>query len=408
MPDTKNKRPYDVVVYGATGFTGRQATEKLWKAAQTYRLKLAIAGRSEEKLQRVRSELGPQAEREIGIFPADASDSAGLQKMAASTRVLVNTAGPYSKYGPEVVKACVEQGADYVDITGETTFVRRMIDLHHDRAMENKLRIVPFCGFDSVPSDLGAWFAIQEWEKNRVSAVLDRITTVFEARGGFNGGTIASAMEILNDPEFLKASKDPTYLCPAAGPKPRAAPDITDSAPLPELDGTMAPFFMSPINTRVVRRSQAMFESPHWRNFEYREGMLLKGRLATLAGKAVASAQGIIPKLIGHSTGRKFIQALLPKPGQGPSEAQMVNGFMRVTTVAQGKSGETQITRIRAKGDPGNRITVTALTEAALCLLLEKEHLPERYGVLTPALAFEHHLYDRLKNQGFLFEVLRK
>jgi short subunit dehydrogenase-like uncharacterized protein len=408
MLDTQNKRPYDVTIYGATGFTGKQAAEKLWKAAQTYRLKLAIAGRSEEKLKKMRSELGSQAEREIGIFTADATDSAGLQKMAASTRVVVTTAGPFSKFGPELVKACVEQGADYVDITGETPFVRRMIDRHHDKARENKVRIVPFCGFDSVPSDLGAWFAINEWEKNHASAELDRVTTVFEARGGFNGGTIASAMEIFQDPEFLKASKDPNYLCPADGPRPRAQADITRSAPLPELDGILAPFFMSPINTRVVRRSQAMFENTHWKNFEYHEGMLLKGQLAPLAGKAVAGVQGVFPKLMGNTAGRKLIQALLPKPGEGPSEAQMVNGFMRVTTVAQGKSGETQITRIRAKGDPGNRITVTALTEAALCLLLEKEHLPERYGVLTPALAFEHHLYDRLKNQGFLFEVLKK
>ncbi len=413
MDLNRSNKPYDLAIYGATGFTGRQTAEKLWKAAQTYGLKLTLAGRNLEKLETLRSSLGPKAEALVGIHVAESSDAEALKSLAESTRVLVNTAGPFAQFGPGVVQACVDASTDYIDITGETPFVSKIIDLHDEAAREKKVRIIPFCGFDSVPSDLGFWFALKSWNERDTQGRCSSITTLFEARGGFNGGTIASALGMAQDGTLKEATEDLTLLCPKNGARPPSPSDWVGPKKIEELDAWGVPFFMSPINTRVVRRSQSLFGSDtlapsgaDWIQIAYEEGLLLRGPLAPWIGRVIGKIQTSFSNFVPNNSLFSVIRSFLPKPGEGPSERQMENGFMRVTTVARGNQGPAQITRVSSKGDPGNRITVSILTESALCLVLEREQLPERFGVLTPAYAFEGVLLERLRNQGFKFEVL--
>ena len=415
MDSRAHHRPFDLAIYGATGFTGKQAARQLWEACRAHGLNLTLAGRSSEKLNAVRRELGTEAEAKIGISVAESSDEEAINRLALSTRVLVNNAGPYSKYAPKVIQACVNAETDYLDITGETPFVRKMIDLHHERAHRRKIRIVPFCGFDSVPSDYSVWYALNRWKENFRDEACESVTTYFEVRGGFNGGTIESAFTLASDGEIQRLQNDLTLLCPREGPHPRAPKDWTSPRRLQKLDAWSAPFFMSPVNTRVVRRTQSLFGietahplSQHWKQIRYEEGLLIRGPMAPLAARAMSDGMKVFSKLSSNQKISKWVRKLLPRPGEGPTENQMNTGFMRLTTHARGLNGSFQTTQLKAKGDPGNRITVGILTQAALCLALpeERARLSARYGVLTPAYAFEEVLFQRLKALGFEFSQL--
>ncbi len=396
-------RDFDVILYGATGFTGRQTAEYFARNAPED-LRWAIAGRDRAKLDALADDL---SRAPAGVVVANGLDKDAVSAMVARTRVLATTAGPFSRYGDHVVDACVFHRTDYVDITGESPWVRRVIDRHHAQASADGTRIIPFCGFDSVPSDIGALALVQQLRARGTGTA--RVEGYFTGKGGFNGGTLASA-RAMGESGWLEEVADPSLLNPAElRPDPHAERD--PEAPK-RIDGRwMAPFMMGPINTRVVRRSHALASlrgEGYGRAFTYQEwmdcGRGLKG-LATAT--AVGAGMAAMAPLMASDSGRSLLGRFGPDPGQGPSEKTMDGGFTRCRYRAIGEDGGELRAELFARGDPGNRVTVLFLCESALALALDRQALPEGGGVLTPATGIGLRLLERAQAAGVKFEVQR-
>ena len=389
---------HDVVIYGATGFTGAQAA-RYFDAHVGATARWAIAGRSHAKLEALRSTLHTK----VAVVVADAHDEAAIDALVESTRVVLTTAGPYARYGEPLLRACVTRGADYVDITGETVWVRQMIDRYHDRAVRSGTRIVPFCGFDSVPSDLGAFLLVEHLRG--LGRSTKSVKAFFRAQGGLNGGTLASLTEMMSSPERNRFD-DPLLLCPEDARSARDAIANRDPT-LPSLDLDLghwvAPFFMGPINTRVVRRSAALasgYQRGYGEPFRYQEYWNLGAPLSMFSSSVAAFAAGVFGALARVPGVGNVLQTLGPAPGQGPSEAAMDDGFFEGYFVARADDDSRTWACIADRGDPGNRATVKLVCESALCLVHDRDRLPDRAGLLTPAIAFGHVLADRLRNAG--------
>jgi short subunit dehydrogenase-like uncharacterized protein len=408
-------RAHDIVLFGATGFTGKLVAEELMKTREP--LRWAIAGRDARKLEAVRHELaaiGARA-RELPILVADSHDRPSLDVIARQARVVCTTVGPYAQHGSDLVAACAAAGTHYCDLTGEAPWIRRMIDAHHQTAVENGARIVHCCGFDSIPSDLGC-LVLQREMRARHGAPCEAITLhVKAARGGASGGTIASMLGIIDearrDPSVRRLLLDPYGLNPEGE---RSGPDRRDKMAV-ELDRergrVLAPFVMAAINTRIVRRSNAVLGWPYGRDFRYREVMSFplspRGWLM-----ASATAAGVIGLAAGASLGptRQLLQRMLPKPGEGPSREQRERGYFRIELVGERRDadgrGQIATARVGADRDPGYGFTAVMLAQSALCLALDERHedtLPG--GVLTPASAMGMRLVERLRAAGMTIEA---
>jgi len=397
-------REFDVVLYGASGFTGRQTIQYFHENAPKS-LNWAVAGRNRAKLEKVAEEYAPG--RRLSIIPAEGSERSKLDQMCGRTRVVLTTAGPFSLYGRDLVAACVEAGTHYVDITGETTFVADLIESHHERAAADGTRIIPFSGFDSIPSDLGVWVAAQHFKKD--GAGLGRVMGAFKVRGGLNGGTMATALAMARDGR-QKDMADVFLLNPPGSftdeERGRNA-DLRTSLKHPQL-GWLTPFVMASINTRVVRRSQALLAQrgeSYGRDFSYQEGLQAKGRFGA-AG--IALGLGMTEGLLRTRLGRGFLGAVTPNPGQGPSQETMDTGFFSCRFHVKSDHGRHALITLYSAGDPGNRVTVTALCESALCLALDGADLPggpDYGGILTPASGLGNVLLNRLKAAGWTVTI---
>lgn len=390
---------FDVVLYGATGFTGRQAA-RYFAAHAAPGLRWAVAGRSASKLEALAAELDP-----AGVIVADSGDAAAVDAMVCRARVLLTTAGPFSKYGTPVVEACVRHGVHYVDITGETPWVRDLIDRFHDDAAARGTRIVPFCGFDSVPSDLGTLFVVDHLRRE-LGEETRRVSGSFRLRGGINGGTLDSAATMAERGERARVG-DELLLNPpghADADERARSRDLRSAVYDRDLRMWLAPFLMAPINTRVVRRSSALaseYGEPYGDPFTYREALEMSGRAGAVA---MALASGAFDALVGQRWGRALVRRLGPAPGQGPSEQTMERGFFRGRFVGEAAGGRKVMATVSADGDPGNRVTVAILSEAAMLLTGDRADLPggeARGGVLTPATALGLPLLERLRAAGF-------
>jgi short subunit dehydrogenase-like uncharacterized protein len=406
MPKPRASRPFDVVLYGASGFVGRQTVAYFARRADG--LRWAVAGRSTARLQAVRQACGAS---QAGVVVADAADAAALDALAAQTRVVLSTAGPFARHGSELVAACVRQGTHYVDITGETPWVREMIERHHDAAASQGTRIVPGCGFDSVPSDLGAWLVAQAlWQRHA-----ERCTSVkacFSLRGGLNGGTFVSLVNMLETGRSRELA-DPFLLNPPGTAPADPLPHADPVAPHHDADfrAWLGPFFMGPINTRVVRRSVALSgESPFAPDFRYQEYLRFgRGPGAALAAAGVAFGSLAGQGALAFRPLRRLAAALAPAPGEGPSERAMDGGSFRCDLIGVGERDTLQRGCIAGRGDPGNRATTAFVSEAALALALDAAALPGGAafgGVLTPATAFGAVLAARLRSAGMTVEPL--
>ncbi len=393
-------REFDIVLLGATGFTGRQAAGFLRAHPDARALKLCFAGRDPTRLAAVSAG--------TPLRVVDTRDVDAVERLAASTRVLVTTVGPYARYGDAVVDACARNGTDYLDITGETPWVRRVIERLDALARQTGARIVPFCGFDSVPSDLGAYMMVQALRERHDEGTVE-VRSAFRIKGGLNGGTMATAL-MLAEPEHGEGLFSPYVLVPTRAPgvfdEPRVAAAMReDLRPHPDeaLGGWVAPFVMAPVNGAVVRRSQALWAArgePYGAGFVYQEGAAARGPLRAWA----FTAGGL---LIGLGARwrwlRRAAERFVPKPGEGPTEAQMDDGWFRVVLVARGERGTQLRGRILSQGDPGNRSTVRMLCSAALSLALG-EAAPGG-GVLTPSVALGLGFLDRLRREGMEWVV---
>ena len=407
MPINKPSPPkYDVVLYGASGFVGRQTVHYFAQSddVKSSGLTWALAGRSADKLEAVREASGA---KQAGIVVAEAYDAAAMDALARNAKVVLSTAGPFALYGSELVAACVRHGTHYVDITGETPWVRRMIDLHHADAQHKGARIIPFCGFDSIPSDLSAHLANGAMLECYGEACV-ATKAAFSIRGGFNGGTLASLFNMLASGQS-DAMADPFLLNPSGTRPVKSAAHADPIAPRRDADfgAWLGPFMMSTINTRVVRRSAALLGYAD--GYAYQEYLRLgKGAVAALAAASLSVGSFTSQAALRLGPIRKLAQKLAPPPGAGPSEASMDGGSFRALWVGHSASGKTVRGMIADKGDPGNRATTKMLCESALALALQLDELPggrKQGGLLTPASGLGDVLVQRLRAAGMTLQV---
>ncbi len=410
-----SKRKYDVVLWGATGFTGALVARHLvTHYGVGGELRWAIAGRDKAKLEKLRATLLPdQSNKDLPLIQADSGDPESLAKMAAVTRVVCSTVGPYAQYGTELVAACVAAGTDYCDLTGEVPWMVAMIAKYQAQAEDSGARIVHSCGFDSIPSDLGTWY-LQQCMHDRWGVYAQRVKArVGKFSGAASGGTIASMIGMMEqaavDDEVRQAMADPYSLYPEG----EATGDDQSDQRLAVYDRVFgqwtAPFVMGVINMRVVRRSNALQDFVYGRDFRYDEAMLTgKGAMGGLraSGISAASLAGMATLAVGPT--RKLVSGLLPAPGQGPSPAQQEQGHFELYFHGVDTSGDYELfTRVSGDRDPGYGATSRMLGESAVCLA--NDDLPATGGFLTPAVAMAGPLIIRLQRRaGMRFEIVEK
>ncbi|WP_404783723.1 saccharopine dehydrogenase family protein [Altericista sp. CCNU0014] len=402
-------RLYDVVLYGATGFVGQQTVRYFAQHARPEPLRWAIAGRSRQKLESVRATLGVEAD----ILVADSQDPRAIDEMVAQTRVILSTAGPFALYGSAIVDACVRFKTHYVDITGETPWVEELCDRHHARAASDGTRIIPCCGFDSVPSDLGTYL-VARYIQQKLGASCQTVKAYFQMTGGLNGGTLASAFNLYDSGQTDRV-RDPFLLDPPGEQHTPAEIARNQDPERPEYDADIetwvAPFVMSPVNTRIVRRSSALFDrwqQPYGPDFAYQEYLKFDPPLAWLQATGVSAGMALFESIVRQAPLRRLLQPLLPQPGSGPSEQTMNEGWFRCELLGTASDGRKVKGSVCDRGDPGNRATVKFLCESALSLALNEGELPgglERGGILTPATGLGDVLVERLRKTGMTLEV---
>jgi short subunit dehydrogenase-like uncharacterized protein len=403
-------RSLDLVLFGATGFTGKLVAKYLAEHAPA-EARIGLAGRSEEKLAAVRSGL-PAGAAEWPLIVADKSDPSSLSSLASGTRAVITTVGPYAQGGLALVEACANAGTHYADLAGEVLFMRDSIDRYDPVATESGARIVHASGFDSIPFDLGVLVLREKVREDGAGELEDTTAMVVGARGNLSGGTFASLMgqmdEAKNDRERGRVMVDPYALSPDR----KAEPELGDERDLrtmkrdSESGAWFAPWMMAGINTRVVRRSNALRDWDYGRKFKYSEVMAFRSGPAAPA-MAAAVTGGLGGLLAGLSFGptRALLEKALPSAGEGPSERTRENGFFKIEIRSKTSSGAEYLARVSAQGDPGYKATSVMLGEAGLCLALDGSKLPDRAGVLTPATAMGMPLVERLRAAGFTFEA---
>ncbi len=406
----RDGRELDLILAGATGFAGRLTAGYLARHTPPG-LRIGLAGRSQRRLADVRAGLGDAAQA-WPLLAADSTDPEGARSLARTAGVIATTVGPYRRLGLPLAQACAEAGTDYADLTGEVLFIRDTIGRCHQAAVRSGTRIVHSCGFDSVPSDLGVLLAHNAASADGAGDLEDTTLVVTALRGGISGGTLASALGQLDDMRASTGNRrivtDPYALSPdrAAEPALGDERDLSWARYDPGLGQWTGPFVMAGFNTRVVRRSNALLGWAYGRRFRYREVTGFgTGPAAPVRALAVTSAVTALLAGMALRPSRTLLRPLLPEPGEGPGEKARRTGFFRLEIHARTSAGARYLTTVAASGDPGYAATAVMLGESALCLALDREHLPDRAGVLTPATAMGASLADRLRTAGQIFET---
>lgn len=403
-----NKK-YNIVVFGATSFVGqilvRYFVEEVCPVFPEFRW--AMAARSENKLSSLKASLKGLAD-DVPILIVDASNEDQLSHMCQQTDVVISTVGPYAFFGEPLIKACVTHGTDYCDLTGETQWIKRMIDRYQKQAEVSGARIVNCCGFDSVPSDLGVK-TLQQEAVSRFGSPLERIFMGVKAmKGGASGGTIASLINVVEeamaDPALKKQLANPYLLCPD-NHSFKVRQRTVKGSEFNELHQSWcAPFVMAAINERIVHRSNACLDNAYGDRFQYSEGMLMgsggKGRRRSLM---TSFGLGAFMVAVAIKPLRKLLQKfMLPKPGEGPSPEEQLAGFFDMRFVGRHANGETLAVKVTGDRDPGYGCTAKMLGQAALCLAFDHRNSECKTGRLggfwTPASMFDERYVERLKH----------
>ena len=402
---------YDLVVFGATSFVGQILTRYL---LDTYgvgqSVEWAIAGRSESKLNTLKSGLGEPA-KDLPVILADASDEPALKVMCEQARVIISTVGPYALYGEPLVQACVRTGTDYCDLAGEVQWIRKMVERYEGEAKSSGARIVHCCGFDSIPSDMGVWFLQNQAEQVFGAPCRDVRMRVKVAKGEFSGGTVASMMNVAKeaaaDPKLRKELANPFSICPPEHRSEIRQPSLRGA----EFDKTfnvwLAPFVMGAINTRVVHRSNALQDARYGREFTYDEAMMTgRGTKGRLAAYAITGGLAAFLTASAIKPTRWLVEKFVPQPGEGPSPEAQKSGFYDLRFAGRTEDGKTIITRVTGDRDPGYGSTGKMLGEAGMCLAFD---IPadQPGGFWTPASLLDGKLMERLTSKaGLTFEVV--
>ena len=392
-------RKYKIVIFGATGFTGELCAK--FMSEKYSDIPIAIAGRSLEKLEKIKNKHGLP----FPIIVADAFDVNALEKMCKDTEVVLSTAGPYHKYGSDLLGACVKNGCHYVDITGESFWIKDMIEKHHKEASNKGVRIINACGFDSAPSDLGVFYSV-----NQVAGSVKSVQCFQAWKGEASGGTMETMFSSM-DAKLAKGGLGKFSLNPKNSISENQKKKTSDKIKvqkIPHLGGWTGPFVMALPNTRVVRRSAALskFTGKYYGDdFVYSEGAYYSKKGAARKVTFMTLALG----LIIVSPLRKLLRGFFRKPGEGPSQEAMDSGFFKSRFLIETQDGFRAFS-MSSSGDPGYKMTSRMACESALCLAVENPaSLPggEGFGgLLTPSVGLGNVLINRLKNIGVSFKEI--
>ena len=401
-------KQFDIIIWGASSFTGQLVTEYIFNKYGTSKIKWAIAGRNLDKLEKVRSQV---ADENIPIFIADSFDEDSLLQLVKQTKVICSTVGPYSLYGTKLVRLCVENSINYCDITGEAQWIRTLIDNFHDEAKSKKIKIVNSCGFDSIPSDMGVYFIqnkIKKTCKNYAKSIKMRVAGI---RGGISGGTYGSINNLLKeayaDKSVFKILNNPYGLNPKDKMEGMDKKDLRKIIFDKESNSWIYPFIMAGINTKIVRRSNALTNFKYGKDFRYEEAMMsgkgISGFLKAISAVFPLAMVGLNP----NSFLKKIINSFMPKPGEGPGLKKRKNGFYNLRFYITIDDKKKAFAKVIGDSDPGYSSTSKMLAESALCLALDE--LPENYGVVTPSFSMGDKLLNRLnENAGLKFEFINQ
>ncbi|MFK7797214.1 MAG: trans-acting enoyl reductase family protein [Aureispira sp.] len=384
---------YDIILYGATGFTGKQAVIYFQKNAPKD-IKWAIAARNAKKLDALKQEL----QLSVDSLVADAQDAKAIDELVQQTKIILTTAGPYALYGSNLLGSCAKHGVHYLDITGEAPWVRDMLQQHGQAATESGAKIVPFCGFDSIPADLSVSI-LRRYVREEGLGELSRVNSYYTlAKGGLNGGTLLSLLNMLEKGESKSLVNPKLLLGDVQATSFLKREKYNWKAQhVPAINKWVYPFFMEAINQKVVYRSIGLapkYDLPQPEKFIYNEYHAIgkKSGPAKRAAYGMAAFAGLGKFAFFRSLLKKFG----PSSGEGPSQENIEEGFFKVQQIGQTTSGKQVQLTFSYPGDAGNKATICFLCESAFCLLLEKDKLPDRKGFLTPSLAFGEILEKRL------------
>ena len=399
------ERKYDIIVWGASGFTGRLVVNYMVEQNRNSNLQWAVAGRNPSKVKEVLDD------QDIPIIQADSHDEESISDLVQQTRVVLTTVGPYARYGSSLVAACAKHGTHYCDLTGEVPWMREMITTYQAEAKASGARIVHTCGFDSIPSDLGVYFLQRHMiDTHGVPARLIKYRPQAFS-GGFSGGTIDSMMAMMEqakeDKSILKKLADPYVLNDTS--RGLDGPDQMGAYFDDDFDSWVGPFVMAGVNTRVVRRSAELLDGMYGTDFQYNEGTPTgKGPGGFLGATGMGVGTGAFAGMAAFSVTRGLLQKFLPKPGEGPSEDAINNGYYDIELFAQHPTDPSKNTRARVKGDkdPGYGSTSKMIAESAMALA--QDDLPVGGGFWTPASAMGDALLKRLpQSAGVTFEIVK-
>ncbi len=393
----ENNREYDIIIWGASGFTGRLVAEYLYKNYNAKDLNWAIAGRNELKLSSIREKF---LDNTIPIVLADSFNENSLNDIVKKTKVVCSTVGPYAKYGSLLVKSCVKNKTYYCDLAGEAQWIRKMIDLYHKEAITNQVKIVNSCGFDSIPSDMGVYFIYKNILKKNLSIKM-RVTG---AKGGYSGGTYASMQNIIKEASINKEIRrnltNPYGLNPIGEQSGMDKSDLRSVIYDSKIQTWISPFLMAGINTKIVRRSNALSNYNYGKEFKYDEAVMtgtgFKGRLKGI----VLSIPLIFLSAKPGSLFNKIFNFLSPKPGKGPNKKERESGYFSLRFYVFQENNDFSIYKVTGDKDPGYGSTSKMLAESAVCLA--KDELNNNFGILTPSIAMSDSLLDRLVSKAGL------
>lgn len=391
------EKDIDIIIYGATGFTGKLCVRYFQSLDTT--VTWAIAGRNLTKLQKVSED----NQAKVEILVADSDDEVALDTLTSRAKVILSTAGPFHRYGSKLVASCVKNNSHYVDITGENFWVKGLIETHHEEATRKGVRIIPSCGFDSIPSDLGTFFAAKSLGKP-----IKRIESFHSYEGGASGGTLET-MFSMGELDLGDDLTNPFLLNPQdsySNEQKQLSGDRAGISKKPEIKAWSGPFIMATANTRVVRRSEALLamrQESYGSNFTYQEHAYHKSWFSAVSSLVLTG----LSVLVLLSPLKRLVKPFLPKPGEGPSEAVQENGWFDCKFIVESEDGTKSVFNMSGKGDPGYKVTSKLVSECALCLTEDANSLPggsEYGGVLTSASGLGQSLITRLKKVGITFK----
>jgi len=402
-------KPFDVIVFGATGFTGRLVAEYLNTSYGVGgELAWAMAGRNLDRLAEVRRLIG--ADEALPLIAADASDADALASLVRRSKAIITTVGPYQRHGRVLVTACAQAGTDYVDLCGEPAWMAQMIPALDAPARASGARIVFSCGFDSIPFDLGVVF-LQDEARRRFGTPLTRVHgRVRRMKGGPSGGTIASLLatieQMSRDPAVARTMADPFALTPGfRGPAQPEGESVAYDDLAEEWTG---PFIMAPVNTKNLHRTNALLGHPWGRDFVYDERMLTgDGAKGERRARTLARTTRIQNRLLAFAPTRALLRRFaLPKPGEGPSAEERESGSYDLLFIGQSAAGQTLRASVRGDRDPGYGSTSKLISESALCLIKDVGRTATGGGVWTPGAAMGLELVSRLQARtGLTFAI---